>query len=96
MVLVGADALIGPLPNVSWPKNATFHCRGDEGIAPYTYKNLLCGTQEKPTGGPVGFHGIHFQILLQTAQITVPRAAIRNQTKAVACQPALSDRRAMP
>ena len=38
MVLVGADALIGPLPNVSWPKNATFHCRGDEGIAPYDGK----------------------------------------------------------
>ena len=38
MVRVGADALIGPLPNVSWPKNATFHCRGDEGIAPYDGK----------------------------------------------------------
>ena len=76
-------------------RDAAFCRRGDEGIAPYTYKNI-CRTQEKPTGGPVGFHGIHFQILLQTAQITVPRAAIRNQTKAVTCQPALSDRRAMP
>lgn len=39
---------------------------------------------------------IHFHIRPQTMQTAVPAAAMANHTKAVVCQPALSDSSAMP
>ena len=54
------------------------------------------GGTTKARGIPAGFKAIHFQTLLQITQITAPRAAMPNQTKAVTCQPALSESSAMP